>query len=80
MLNVKEINLQDSVFQIVTQYPEVKDIMINLGFSAIAKPGMLQSAGRYVTLSKGAKMKKIPWTQVEDAFVEQGFTFKGVVE
>lgn len=77
---MKEIDLQNSIFQIVTQYPEVTAIMIELGFSAIAKPGMLQSAGRYVTLPKGARMKKIPWKQIEKVFAEHGFILKGAVE
>lgn len=53
--------------------------MYRLGFEAIAKPGMLQTAGRYVTIPKGAKMKHIPLDQVIELFEANGFTVKGAV-
>ena len=55
---MKELDLSKSLFDLVTLYPEIKDLMYKLGFEAIAKPGMLQTAGRYVTIPKGAKMNQ----------------------
>jgi len=34
---------------------------------------MLQTAGRYMTIEKGAKLKKIPLEQVVAAFQAAGF-------
>ncbi|MBM7711993.1 DUF1858 domain-containing protein [Enterococcus xiangfangensis] len=76
---MKELDLSKSLFELVTLYPEVKDLMYKLGFDAIAKPGMLQTAGRYVTIPKGAKMKHIPMEQIIETFEANGFTVKGVV-
>ncbi|MDT2760066.1 DUF1858 domain-containing protein [Enterococcus xiangfangensis] len=76
---MKELDLSKSLFELVTLYPEVKDLMYKLGFDAIAKPGMLQTAGRYVTIPKGAKMKHIPMEQIIETFEVNGFTVKGVV-
>ena len=39
---------------------------------------MLQTAGRYMTIPKGAKMKKIPLEKVIGLFEENGFIVKGV--
>ncbi|MHC5269434.1 DUF1858 domain-containing protein [Enterococcus sp. LJL98] len=68
-----ELDLSKSLYELVNQYPVVKDIMLDLGFKDITKPGMLQTAGRYVTIPKGAKMKKIPLEKVLTAFEEKGF-------
>lgn len=75
---MKELDLSKSLFELVTLYPEIKDLMYKLGFEAIAKPGMLQTAGRYVTIAKGAKMKHIPMEQIIKTFEENGFNVKGV--
>ncbi|MGO3115023.1 DUF1858 domain-containing protein [Enterococcus pseudoavium] len=73
---MKELELSKSLYELVTLYPEVKDLMYQLGFEAIAKPGMLQTAGRYMTIPKGAKMKHIPLEQVIEMFEANGFTIK----
>lgn len=72
-----EIDFSKSLFELVSQYPVVKDIMWEIGFKEIVKPGMLQTAGRYVTIPKGAKMKKIPLTKVIAAFEAKGFQIVG---
>lgn len=57
---MKEADFSKNLFDLVSEHPEIKDIMSKLGFTAINKPGMLQTAGRYMTILKGAQMKKIP--------------------
>lgn len=67
------IPLTSSLYDIVKTYPEVKEIMIQLGFAQIAQPGMLVTAGRYMTIDKGAQLKKIPMENVTAAFAAAGF-------
>ncbi|MFK4566662.1 DUF1858 domain-containing protein [Enterococcus sp. UD-01] len=74
---MQEINVNQSVYQMVTTFPETKKIMYDLGFKSIIEPGMLNTAGRYMTLAKGAKLKKIPINTIEQAFTEKGFVLKG---
>ncbi|ETT71998.1 hypothetical protein C173_15549 [Paenibacillus sp. FSL R7-277] len=69
----KALKLDESVFELVTRHPEVVEIMVELGFRDIAKPGMLQTAGRLMTLSKGMKLKKIELETVRLAFQQHGF-------
>lgn len=69
----KELRLDEPVFDLVTRHPEVVEIMVELGFRDIAKPGMLQTAGRFMTLSKGMKLKKIELETVRRAFGQHGF-------
>lgn len=72
-----EIDLTKSVYEIVSLYPQVKEIMFEIGFKEIAQPGMLQTAGRYMTIPTGARMKKIPLEEIVAAFKANGFTVKG---
>ena len=72
-----EIDFSKSLYELVSQYPEMKEIMLGIGFNEIRKPGMLQTAGRYMTIPKGAKMKKIPLATIIQAFEEAGFQIVG---
>mgnify|MGYP000856874846 FL=1 len=73
-----EIDFSKSLYELISQYPIVKDIMFEIGFKDIVKPGMIQTAGRYVTIPKGAKMKKIPLEKVIEVFEAKGFQIIGV--
>lgn len=55
---VKLIDLRKTVYELCSADPEIMNIMVELGFEQLAKPGMLQSAGRFMTIPKGAKLKK----------------------
>lgn len=55
---MKEISLGSSVYELVTAYPEIQRILFDLGLKDIQTPGMLTTVGRYMTIPKGAKMKK----------------------
>ena len=73
----KKIDLTKTVFELVTEYPELIDIMASLGFSEITKKVVLNSVGKLMTIPKGAKMKNIPMTKIVATFVENGFEIEG---
>lgn len=73
----KTIDFSRSVYELVTEYPELADIMAELGFTEIKKPAMLHSVGKLTTIPKGAKMKNIPMEKVVMALMEHGFTLSG---
>lgn len=75
-MNDKQIDLNDTVFNLCSEYPEIKDIMVELGFTDIVKPGMLSTAGRIMTIAKGARMKSITIDTIRNKFEEKGFTIK----
>lgn len=70
---MEKIKSTDKIYDVINKYPDVTDIMVELGFSDIIKPGMLQSAGRIMTIEKGSKMKNIPWDEIIDTFEKQGY-------
>lgn len=73
-METKRIDLGQSVFSLCSQYPEVADVLAELGFSDITKPGMLESVGRFMTIPKGAALKKIPLADVRAALERHGFS------
>ena len=76
----KKIDLQKSVFEICTQYPEVIDILYQLGFTEITKPTAMQTAGRVMTLLNGAKIKGIDLKLIVEALQKAGFEVEGYVD
>lgn len=69
----KELDLSNTVHTLCTTYPELVSILQELGFADIAKPGMLQTAGRFMTLKKGAAMKKIDIEKITETLTKHGF-------
>lgn len=69
----KILDLNRTIYDLVNEYPEVADIMKNLGFEGITNPAMLHTAGRFMTLKKGAVMKNIDLKKIMEAFEEKGF-------
>ena len=65
----KTLDLSKSVYDLVKEYPEVVDIMKDLGFSEITNKVMLNSVGKIMTIPKGAKMKGIPMPDIIAAFM-----------
>ncbi|NMA01652.1 MAG: DUF1858 domain-containing protein [Clostridia bacterium] len=72
----KKIDLSKSVYELCTEYPQIIDIMKELGFESITNPGMLNTAGRFMTIPKGAKMKNINMEQIKERFQREGFEIK----
>lgn len=69
----KKINLKDTVYEICSQYPEVKSILADLGFKDITKPVAMESLGRVMTLPKGSKIKDIPLDRIITTLEDAGF-------
>lgn len=69
----KAISLKTSVYQLVKEYPEIREIMASLGFTDILLPGMLETAGRIMTLEKGGALKKIPLEKIRESLAAAGF-------
>lgn len=73
---MKVISTSDTIFDLVTLHPELKEVLFELGFIDIIKPGMLNTAGRLMTLSKGSKLKKISLAVLSIKLEAYGFKLK----
>ncbi len=69
----KTIDLKQSVYTLCTQYPELAEILKQIGFTDITKPGMLATAGRFMTIPKGAALKRMDLGVVRSMLAEHGF-------
>ena len=70
------ISGKQSIYDLVTTYPEIKEVMAGLGFKDILKPGMLQTMGKVMTIEKGARMKTISLERIREAFASSGFNLE----
>lgn len=72
-----QINLSKSVYEICKEHPDIIEIMKELGFESITNPGMLNTAGRFMTIPKGASMKSIPLDKIKEALSNKGYEIIG---
>ncbi len=73
----KKLNLNSSVFELCKENPELPEILTGLGFTDITKPGMLQTAGRFMTINKGAVLKKLDLDQIKETLTAKGYEIIG---
>lgn len=69
----KRIDLSKTVYELCKADPAIAGILADLGFTDITKPGMLQTAGRFMTIPKGAAMKQIGMERIKQAFAGHGY-------
>lgn len=72
----KEINLDQTLYEILNQYPELIDVFYDFGFTQIKLPGMIQTAGRFMTLKQGCELRKLDISTLIDTLLVKGYTVK----
>jgi hypothetical protein len=70
---IKIINLEENIYVLCTNFPEIKDILKNLGFENITNPLMLRTTGKLMTLKKAAQMKNINIDTITEKLKENDF-------
>ncbi|MGO4962133.1 DUF1858 domain-containing protein [Jeotgalibaca porci] len=73
---MKEISLKDTVYETVTKNPEIREVIVGLGFAPLRDDKMLQTAGRMMTLGRAAKQFGISYETVVKTLQANGFTVK----
>ena len=73
----KKIDVSKTVFELTNEYPEIKDIMVKLGFTEIVKEELRNSMGKIMTIPKGAMVKGIPMIDIIAEFMANGFEIAG---
>jgi N-dimethylarginine dimethylaminohydrolase len=67
------IDLSRSVYELCNEFKDLPEILRGLGFVDIVKPGMLHTAGRFMTIKKGAAMKKISLELIRETLSKHGY-------
>ena len=73
----KTVDLKKSVYALCGEDAEIAEIMAGIGFKDILKPGMLNTAGRFMTISKGAALKGVDMETIKKEFLLKGFKIEG---
>ena len=73
---IKEINIDNTLSNIINEYPELLDILYECGFTQIKIPGMLQTAGRFMTLRSGCELRKIELERLKEILILNSFIIK----
>lgn len=76
MFMLKEINIDHTLSVLINEYPELLDILYDFGFTQIKVPGMLSTAGRFMTLRMGCDLKKLDLVNLSIILKELGYTLK----
>ncbi|HEM6154791.1 TPA: DUF1858 domain-containing protein [Streptococcus suis] len=74
-MNTIDLNLP--VAEIINQHPEVKDILVELGFKPLVNPAMLNTVGKVTSLKTGSKMTKIPLDRIQQVLECNGYEVIG---
>lgn len=70
---MKNISINEPVASLVEKYPDLKNILKDIGFSEITNPLALSSLGKIVSIKKGAGIKNIDLDIIREKLQEGGF-------
>ena len=73
---MKEISLNDTVYNLVKQYPEIRELIISLGFEPLRSDKMLNTAGRIMTIGKALKRNDVPEELFVEPLAKNGYSVK----
>lgn len=69
----KVVEFSKTVYELCSQDPDIINIMKEIGFENIASKAMLNTAGRVMTIPKGAAMKGLDLSKIRDTFIGKGY-------
>lgn len=70
---MRHLDLNTPVAGLCSVYPELVNILRDLGFTEITRPGMLSTAGWFMTIPKGARLKGIDLALIRATLRKHGF-------
>lgn len=73
---MKELDLRKSVYELTEAYPELIDILGELGFLGVIKPVVRQTLGRLTTIPQGCEKQGKDLNEVVKLLEAKGFTLK----
>lgn len=76
----KEIDFEKSVADLIAEYPELKQVMADIGFTGVTNPVALKTVAKKMTIPKGAAKMGIPMEKVVSGLEAAGFSIKGQEE
>lgn len=78
MTTLEFINISDSIYELCTKYPKIKEALFDLGFDKIKNPIMFNTVSKIMTLEKAVKMKNIDNDELRKKLNEYGFELNSI--
>lgn len=72
-----EIDLTKPVAKTLEEHPELKEILVDLGFKPLNNPVLLKTLGQTTSLLMGARLIKLPLSQLRQTLVCHGYEVIG---
>lgn len=70
------IDFNKTVYELCKEDAKIAKILEEIGFKDIAKPTMITTVGRYMTIPKGAKGKGFNLEDIKKEFIKRGYEIK----
>ena len=76
-MTTNTIDVSQPVATIIKEHPEVKDLLIDLGFKPLSNPAMLNTVGKVTSLKAGSKLANIPLDKIKQTLLSNGYDVIG---
>ena len=73
---MKQIDLNKNVYDLTEQYPELIEILKEMGFLGLANPVMRKTMGKVTSIPQGCKKMGMDLDEVKKVLKEKGFEIK----
>lgn len=70
---MKQIDGKRTVYDIIQEYPELKPVLVEIGFKPLNDEKMLNTVGRMMPLNSGAKQIKLSHEELKVRLRKEGF-------
>ncbi|MDG3142346.1 DUF1858 domain-containing protein [Streptococcus suis] len=70
------IDLKKPVAEVIAEHPELKELLIAIGFKPLDNPMMLNTVGKVTSLTVGSKLANIPLEKVKRTLLSNGYEIK----
>jgi hypothetical protein len=70
---VKQIDLNKTLYDVTTEYPELIPVLAEMGFAGVALPEMRETHGKVMTILSGCEHLGIDLAAVKKRLQELGF-------
>lgn len=70
------IDLSQPIAEVLEEHPELKDILVGLGFKPLNNPAMLVTVGKVTSLKTGSRLANIPLNDIKAILFANGYEVK----